>query len=48
MAIINYAISFLTQKGFEFIIPPYMVKEASLFGTGFLPAGEDGVYAVNP
>ncbi len=48
MAIINYAISFLLQKGFEFIIPPYMVKEASLFGTGFLPAGEDGVYAVNP
>ena len=48
MAIINYAISFLTAKGFEFVIPPYMVKEASLFGTGFLPAGEDGVYAVNP
>lgn len=48
MAIINYAISVLTAKGFEFMIPPYMVKEASLFGTGFLPAGEDGVYAVNP
>lgn len=25
-----------------------MVQEASLFGTGFLPAGEDGLYAVNP
>lgn len=48
MAIINYAIASLTSKGFEFMIPPYMVKEASLFGTGFLPAGEDGVYAVNP
>ncbi len=48
MAIINYAISVLTAKGFEFMIPPYMVKEAALFGTGFLPAGEDGVYAVNP
>lgn len=48
MAIINYAISVLSSKGFEFMIPPYMVKEASLFGTGFLPAGEDGVYAVNP
>lgn len=33
MAIINYAINFLSQKGFEFIIPPYMVKEAALFGT---------------
>ncbi len=48
MAIINYAISVLTEKWYEFMIPPYMVKEASLFGTGFLPAGEDGVYAVNP
>ncbi len=48
MALINYAISILTEKGFEFMIPPYMVKEASLFGTGFLPAWEDGVYAVNP
>jgi seryl-tRNA synthetase len=48
MAIINYAISVLSSKGFEFMIPPYMVKEAALFGTGFLPAGEDGVYAVNP
>jgi len=48
MAIINYAISFLSAKEFEFIIPPYMVKEASLFWTGFLPAGEDGLYHVNP
>jgi len=48
MAIINYAISVLTAEGYEFMIPPYMVKEAALFWTGFLPAGEDGVYAVNP
>lgn len=48
MAIVQYAIHFLSAKGFEFMIPPYMVKEASLFGTGFLPAGEDGLYAVNP
>ena len=48
MAIVQYAIHFLTAKGFTFMIPPYMVQEASLFGTGFLPAGEDGLYAVNP
>lgn len=48
MAIVQYAISFISNKGFEFIIPPYMVKEASLFWTGFLPAWEDGVYTVNP
>jgi seryl-tRNA synthetase len=48
MAIIQYAIHFLVEKGFEFFIPPYMVKEKALFGTGFLPAGEDWVYAINP
>lgn len=48
MAIINYAVSVLNAKGFELVIPPYMVREPALFGTGFLPAGEDGVYAVNP
>lgn len=48
MAIVQYAISFISGKGFEFVIPPYAVKETALFGTGFLPAGEDGVYAVNP
>lgn len=48
MAIINYSISVLSSKGFEFMIPPYMVKQASLFWTGFLPAWEDWVYAVNP
>ena len=48
MAVVQYAIAFLTSKGFEFMIPPYMVQEAALFGTGFLPAGADGVYAVNP
>ncbi len=48
MAVVQYAIAFLSAKGFEFMIPPYMVQEAALFGTGFLPAGADGVYAVNP
>lgn len=48
MAIVQYAINFLVSKGFEFFIPPYMVKEKSLFWTGFLPAGEDWVYSVNP
>lgn len=48
MAIVQYAVSFLSARGFEFFIPPYMVREKSLYGTGFLPAGEDGLYAVNP
>lgn len=48
MAVIQYAINFLTNKNFELFIPPYMVKEKSLFWTWFLPAWEDGVYEVNP
>lgn len=48
MTLVQYAINFLVNKNFEFFIPPYMVKEKSLFGTGFLPAGEDWVYSVNP
>ena len=47
-ALINYAMSKLTAKWFNPILPPVLVKEPAMFGTGFLPAGEDGLYRVNP
>lgn len=47
-AIINYAFSVLTARGFSPVLPPVLVREPAMFGTGFLPAGEDGVYRVNP
>ncbi|MDD3145599.1 MAG: serine--tRNA ligase [Candidatus Gracilibacteria bacterium] len=47
-AIINYVVSKLMSKGFEPILPPVLVREQAMFGTGFFPAGEDGIYSVNP
>ncbi|MFK7779530.1 MAG: serine--tRNA ligase [Candidatus Gracilibacteria bacterium] len=47
-AIINFVISKLVAKGFEPILPPVLVREKAMFGTGFFPAGEDGIYSVNP
>lgn len=48
MAIVNFAISKLTSKWFEMIIPPVLVKERAMFGTGFLTDSEDWFYKVNP
>lgn len=47
-AIINYAMSFLVSKWFSPMLPPVLVREKAMFGTWFLPAGEDWVYRVNP
>lgn len=46
-AIIQYALLKLSSKGFLPMLPPVLVREPAMFGTGFLPAGEDGVYRVN-
>lgn len=47
-ALINYAMSRLVAKWFNPILPPVLVREKAMFGTGFFPAGEDGIYWVNP
>ena len=47
-ALINYAISKLVAKWFNPILPPVLVREKAMFGTWFFPAGEDGLYRVNP
>ena len=47
-ALINYAISVLTSKWFNPILPPVLVREKAMFGTGFFPAWEDWIYSVNP
>jgi len=47
-ALINYAMSKLVAKWFNPILPPVLVREKAMFGTGFFPAGEDGLYRVNP
>ena len=47
-AIINFVITKLISKWFNPILPPVLVKERAMFWTLFFPAGEDGIYAVNP
>ncbi len=47
-ALINYAMTKLIAKWFNPILPPVLVREKAMFGTGFFPAWEDGLYRVNP
>ena len=47
-ALINYAMTKLVAKWFNPILPPVLVREKAMFGTWFFPAGEDGIYSVNP
>ncbi|MEK7481604.1 MAG: serine--tRNA ligase [Patescibacteria group bacterium] len=47
-ALMQYALDFITKTGFELITPPLLVREHTLFGTGYFPNGRNEVYAVNP
>jgi seryl-tRNA synthetase len=48
MALQNYAVTQLVAHGFTPMLPPVMVRDKAMFGTGFFPADEDGIYQVNP
>ncbi len=47
-AIMQYAVDFMTGKGFELVLPPVLVKEEAMYGTGFFPADKNEIYSVNP
>jgi seryl-tRNA synthetase len=44
LALVQYALGKLSADGFEPVIPPVLVREAALFGTGFLPDTEQQIY----
>ena len=44
LALVQYALTKLTDEGFEPVIPPVLVREAALFGTGMLPDTEQQIY----
>jgi len=44
-ALVRYALDTLTAKGFTPVIPPVLVREEALYGTGFLPTGAEQIYA---
>lgn len=46
-AIMQLAVDSMVAKGFELILPPILVKEDAMFGTGFFPADKNEVYTVN-
>jgi seryl-tRNA synthetase len=46
MALVRYALDRASERGFQPVIPPVLVREAAMFGTGFLPDTEQQVYRV--
>lgn len=46
-ALIQHAANFMRSKGFTPVLPPMLVKERAMFGTGFFPAEKNEVYKVN-
>jgi seryl-tRNA synthetase len=44
LALVRYALEKLGSHGFEPVIPPVLVRERALFGTGFLPDTEQQIY----
>lgn len=47
-ALLQFTLDTLIPKGFELILPPLLVQEGAMFGTGFFPAEKNEVYSVNP
>ena len=44
LALVRWALEVLGTHGFEPVIPPVLVREEALFGTGFLPDTEQQIY----
>lgn len=45
-ALVHWAMGRLAANGFTPIVPPVLVKDAALYGTGFFPGDREQVYAV--
>jgi seryl-tRNA synthetase len=44
LALVRWVIDLLMEHGFEPVIPPVLVREHALYGTGFLPDTEQQIY----
>jgi seryl-tRNA synthetase len=44
LSLVSWALDHLAEQGFEPVIPPVLVREEALFGTGFLPDTEQQIY----
>jgi seryl-tRNA synthetase len=45
-ALVRYAMDLLMPHGFKPMIPPVLVREEALFGTGFFPGDAEQVYSI--
>ncbi|MET0558568.1 MAG: serine--tRNA ligase [Solirubrobacterales bacterium] len=46
MALVRYALDVAAEEGHEPVVPPVLVREEALEGTGFLPGDRDQIYEV--
>ena len=46
LALVRWALGLLGDRGFTPVIPPVLVREEALFGTGFLPDTEQQIYSL--
>jgi seryl-tRNA synthetase len=46
LALVRYAIELVAGEGFEPVVPPVLVREEALYGTGFFPGDRDQIYEV--
>jgi seryl-tRNA synthetase len=46
LALVQWALSLLEERGFTPVIPPVLVREQALFGTGMLPDTEQQIYRI--
>ena len=46
LALVRWALEVLAGHGFEPVVPPVLVREEALYGTGFLPDTEQQIYRV--
>ena len=43
-ALVRYGLEMVTQKGFTPVVPPVLVREEAMYGTGFFPTDEQQIY----
>jgi seryl-tRNA synthetase len=46
LALVRFALDLVREQGHEPVIPPVLVREEALVGTGFLPGDRDQIYEV--
>jgi seryl-tRNA synthetase len=46
LAVLRFALEKIVEKGFQPVIPPVVVRQSAMTGTGYFPTGRDDAYAL--